>query len=90
MGGTFTVGTTCKAQTREESRDTGNAHFSTTVPISMQVFSAALRYSGSGCATFTKSACYQRVRGRNGGSEHVKHAVHPVNLTDRREESNKG
>lgn len=31
-------------------------YFSTTVPISTQVFSAALRNSGSGCATFTKSA----------------------------------
>ncbi len=35
-------------------------YFSTTVPISMQVFSAASRNAGSGCATFTKSACYRK------------------------------
>lgn len=32
------------------------SYFSTTVPISMQVFSAASRNAGSGWATFTKSA----------------------------------
>lgn len=39
----------------------GISYFSTTVPISMQVFSAALRNSGSGCATFIKSA-YERKK----------------------------
>lgn len=34
----------------------GITYFSTTVPISTQVFSAAFRNSGSGCATFIKSA----------------------------------
>lgn len=46
-----------KPRVEKKAESTRDAYFSTTVPISMQVFSAALRYSGSGWATLTKSAC---------------------------------
>lgn len=40
----------------------GSSYFSTTVPISMQLFSAASRNAGSGWATLTKSACERREK----------------------------